>query len=259
MSSVLSGAPRELLRDFARSKVMVGLDFDGTLAPIVREPGRARMRSSTRELLSRVARLYPTVVISGRAQPDVVARLQGVPVAAVIGNHGLEPTASPGVFERVVRRWRPALEALAARHPGVEIEDKRYSVAVHYRKSRAKKRLLQELEQALAGLQPVRVVGGKSVVNLLPPDAPHKGVALERLRRRFGCDTAIFVGDDETDEDVFLMERPGRLLGVRVGGRKGSAAPFSIPSQASIDALLGLLAEERKRGPVQRLPEVVPW
>jgi trehalose 6-phosphate phosphatase len=258
MSSVLSGAARELLKDYAQSRVMVGLDFDGTLAPIVPVPSRARMRSSTRELLVRVARLYPTVVISGRAQPDVADRVRGVPLLAVIGNHGLEPAASPGLFERVVQRWRPALEALASSHPGVEIEDKRYSVAVHYRKCRTKRRLLRELEAALAGLQPVRVVGGKSVVNLLPPDAPHKGMALERLRRRSGCDTAIYVGDDETDEDVFLMERPGRLLGVRVGRRKGSAAAFSLPSQSSIDALLQVLVEARKGAPVRRLPEVAP-
>lgn len=257
MSSILAGAPRELLRDYAQSRVMVGLDFDGTLAPIVAEPGRARMRSSTRELLIQVARLYPTVVISGRAQPDVAARLRGVPLAAVIGNHGLEPAASPGLFERVVRRWRPSLDALASRHPGVEIEDKRYSVAVHYRGCRAKKRLLRELEQALAGLQPVRMVGGKCVVSLLPPDAPHKGMALERLRRRFGCDTAIYVGDDETDEDVFQLERPGRLLGIRVGRGRWSAAPFTLSSQSRIEVLLRLLVESRGRGPERSLREAV--
>ena len=72
-------------------------------------------------------------------------------------------------------------------------------------------------------------------------------MALERERDRLGCDTAFFLGDDETDEDVFSMERPGRLLGIRVGDRAGSAAPFSIPGQRSIDLLLGLLARARER------------
>jgi len=248
MSNVLRGPCRDLLLDYAWSRVLVGLDFDGTLAPIVREPSRARMRASTRRLLAKVARLYPTAVISGRALPDVAARVRGVPLQAVVGNHGLDPSATPGVFEQVVRRWRPLLEELARAHPGVELEDKRYSLALHYRRSRASKRVLSDLERLIPLLGPVRVVGGKRVVNFLAPDAPHKGLALERLKHRFGCDTAIYAGDDETDEDVFLMERPGRLLGIRVGARQGSAAAFSVPGQRSIDQLLLLLVRARERG-----------
>jgi trehalose 6-phosphate phosphatase len=94
-------------------------------------------------------------------------------------------------------------------------------------------------------LGPVRVVEGKQVVNFLAPDTPHKGLALDRIRRRLGCDTAIYVGDDETDEDVFQMAEPGRLLGIRVGAGAGSAAPFIIPGQRDIDALLTLLVRAR--------------
>lgn len=251
-SNILRGLPGQLLMDYAWSRVLVGLDFDGTLAPIVRHPPEARMRSSTRRLLAQVARLYPTAVLSGRALPDVAARLRGVPLRAVVGNHGLEPAAAPGLFEQVARRWRPLLEELARAHQGVELEDKRYSLALHYRRSRATKRVLADLERVVPLLEPVRVVTGKRVVNFLPPDAPHKGLALERLRRRFGCDTALYVGDDETDEDVFQMDRPGRLLGIRVGARQGSAAPFSIPGQRSIDSLLQRLVHAREGG-LQRL------
>lgn len=246
MTSVLRGAPGALLRDYARSHVLLGLDFDGTLAPIVAHPARARMRPSTRRLLARVAALYPTAVVSGRALADVAARVRGVPLQAVVGNHGLEPAAAPGLFEQVARRWRPLLEELVRSHPGTELEDKRYSLAVHYRRCRAKKRLLVDVERLLPLLGPVRIIGGKQVVNFCAPDAPHKGLALERLRRRLGCDTALYVGDDETDEDVFQMARPGRLLGIRVGARAGSAAPFTLPGQRDVDALLELLLRVRE-------------
>ena len=78
-------------------------------------------------------------------------------------------------------------------------------------------------------LGPVRLVGGKHVVNLLPAGAPHKGLALERARARLGCDTAIYVGDDETDEDVFALDQPGRLLAIRVGRKPSSSAALLHP------------------------------
>jgi trehalose 6-phosphate phosphatase len=92
----------------------------------------------------------------------------------------------------------------------------------------------------------VRVIGGKQVVNVLPLGAPHKGVALERERDRLGCDTAFFLGDDETDEDVFALDHPGRLLGVRVGAARRSHAAYYLKSQREVDALLARLIALRR-------------
>ena len=67
------------------------------------------------------------------------------------------------------------------------------------------------------------VVGGSAahVVAAIPlPDAPHKGLALERERSHVACDTVIYVGNDEPDEDVFQIDRPGQLLSIRVGRRR---------------------------------------
>jgi trehalose 6-phosphate phosphatase len=95
----------------------------------------------------------------------------------------------------------------------------------------------------------VRLIRGKQVVNLLPHDAPHKGVALEKARDRFGCDTALYVGDDETDEDVFGLDQPGRLLTIRVGRRQGSLASYFLRNQGEMDELLAaLLAVVPERG-----------
>jgi trehalose 6-phosphate phosphatase len=228
----------EVLAQFASSDLLLGFDFDGTLAPIVPEPDAAKLRPRTRELLVRVCRLYPCIVVSGRAVSDVRERLRGIGLLEIIGNHGLEPWRRSEEFAKKVRSWLPVLSKRLAPFKGVVIEDKSYSLAVHYRKSREKRAARLAVLEAARQLEPLRVIGGHQVVNLLPEGAPHKGIALGAARDRFGCDTALYVGDDETDEDVFARDEPGRLLTVRVGHKKSSRASFFLESQGDIDALL---------------------
>jgi trehalose 6-phosphate phosphatase len=66
-----------------------------------------------------------------------------------------------------------------------------------------------------------------------------------RVRDEIGADTALYVGDDVTDEDVFSLDEPGRLLGIRVGRSKATQAAYCIPSQASIDVLIERLVSLR--------------
>jgi trehalose 6-phosphate phosphatase len=245
MKHILARANLGVLRRFACSRVLLAFDFDGTLAPIVRRPGAAAMRRSTRAALAAVAARYPCVVISGRARDDARRRVAGTGAVEVIGNHGIEPWQSTPRRLRAVQRWLPLLAARLAGLPGVAIENKGYSVAVHYRRSREKKKAREAVQEAAALLGDVRLIKGKQVVNLLPLHAPHKGIALEKARERYGCDTAIYVGDDETDEDVFALDQPGRLLSIRVGRKAPSLAPYYLRSQAEIDRLLGFLRDCR--------------
>jgi trehalose 6-phosphate phosphatase len=256
MKNILAQVNREVLEQFARSKMLLAFDYDGTLAPIVEEPGRAFMLSTTRELLARAAELYPTIIISGRAQDDVLKRLRGVNVYAIVGNHGLEPWHGSHEIIATVEQWRVDLTARLEPFKGVWVEDKIYSLAVHYRQSREKKKARAAVLEAATALGSVRLIGGKQVVNILPHGAPHKGIALERERERLACDTAIYIGDDETDEDVFALDQPGRLLTIRVGAKRTSAASYYISQQPAIDELLQALVELRG-GPEQR-HRVVP-
>src|SRR5262245_9060549 len=130
MPNILSRANRAVLEEFAWSNVLVAFDYDGTLAPIVADPERARMRPTTRALLQAVARRYQVVVISGRAQRDAFDRLRGVEIDGVIGNHGREPSRAAGRQRVEVRRWLPVLRRCVAPWRGVVIEDKSYSVAI---------------------------------------------------------------------------------------------------------------------------------
>jgi len=254
MRNILARANRDVIEEFAWSTVLLAFDYDGTLAPIVTDPNRAVMRPRTRALLAAAAKLYPVVVISGRAQVDARRRLEGVAVRAVVGNHGVEPWRASDRLMAEVRAWHPILQRWTGPHKGVWIEDKGYSVAIHYRLSREKKAARRAIMAAAAELGDVRIIGGKQVVNILPSSAPHKGMALERERERAGCDTAIYIGDDETDEDVFALDQPGRLLSIRVGPSRASAAPYFVAGQRAVDGLLSLLVDLRseKRARVAR-------
>ncbi|MHB8879858.1 MAG: trehalose-phosphatase [Myxococcaceae bacterium] len=242
----------DVLAQLAFSRVLLAFDFDGTLAPIVSDPAGARLRPGTRALLRKVAGRYPCAVISGRSRADVSGRVRGLGLAEIVGNHGIEPGSGTGRFQKQIAAWRGRLQAKLGGLRGVVIEDKVFSLAVHYRQSREKRRARAEIFRVATMLPGVRLVDGKSVLNLLPPGAPHKGLALERVRDRLGCDTALYVGDDDTDEDVFTLDQPGRLLAIRVGSNRRSAATYFLRAQREIDRLLRALL----RAPERASP---PW
>jgi trehalose 6-phosphate phosphatase len=237
------------LRALTSRRLLVALDFDGTLAPIVRVPEAAAMRPSTAELLAEVAKHYPCVVISGRARADVQKRLRGIPLRAVLGNHGMEPGRGLAAARKAVARWRRELGTLLPKVPGLIIEDKRASLAIHYRRASARSERRQQILAAVDDLRDARVVEGKMVINVLPKSAPDKGVALLLLCKRLRCEAALYVGDDITDEDAFGLADRFPVLGVRVGRARRSHAVCFLPSQADIDQLLTLLVRLRHEEP----------
>jgi trehalose 6-phosphate phosphatase len=257
VKSILRPAGRNALARFAGSRVLLAFDFDGTLAPLVRDPDRARMRPSTARLLRRVARLYPCVVISGRSRADVLARVRGLPVRGVIGNHGAETGRKAPRVRRDVARWRELLRSRLRGRRGLRIEDKTYSLAVHYRGGPGGKPAAA-IREAAAGLRGARVFGGRRVVNVVAAASPDKGAALALERRRLRCETAIYVGDDETDEDVFARADPRQVLTLRVGAGEASSAAFTLPRQAAVDRLLALLAALRGAASGGSLPGARP-
>ncbi|HEY5285295.1 MAG TPA: trehalose-phosphatase [Polyangia bacterium] len=251
MKNILADAQLSTLRNFVHERVLLAFDFDGTLAPIVRNPGSAAIRARTSALLAKVAGLYPCVVISGRSRADVTEKVATIPLRAVVGNHGMEPSRNLRGARWLVTLWHAQLASMLPRIPGLVIEDKGVSLAVHYRLARSRAAVRRQVLIALAGLDNARIVEGKMVVNVLPAGAPDKGTALLTLCRRLRCAAAIFVGDDHNDEDVFALASQGRLLGIRVGRSRRSQAAYFVPSQKDVDRLLVKLIEARKGLPVQ--------
>lgn len=245
MADILKTPHLATLGAFASSNVLLAFDYDGTLAPIVSTPSRARMRAETRRLLGQIARRYPCVVISGRRLDDVSKRLNGIPIWYVFGNFGNEPAAANSRSSETVRDWMPRLTERLPTHRGMVVEEKKYSVTIHYRHVRDKRRALAAIDDAIRELPDVRILGGLHAVNLLPGGGPDKGVALQQARRQFACDHAIYVGDDETDEDAFASAGPDRLLSIRVGWRRASCAGYCLTRQAEIDTLLRILVSLR--------------
>lgn len=252
MKHILSPANVEVLAQFAWSRVLLAFDFDGTLAPIVSARDEARMRESTSTLFDEVCALYPCAVISGRGREDVARRTNGAALSHILGNHGLEPGEHLSAFEQQIAAITPSLETALADEAGVDLENKRFSLAVHYRRSRQKRVARKRIHEAVAALGlNLRTIPGKLVVNVLPERAPHKGDALVRLRALEGADTAMYVGDDATDEDVFELDQPGRLLSIRIGRSEKSRAHYYLRHQREIDTLLRRLiafrADRRSR------------
>ncbi len=237
--NILAARNIERLRAIAGTRALLAFDFDGTLAPMGTDPTATRMRSETAELFSALAHAAPVAVITGRSVHDVAPRLDNAATVAVIGNHGAEPSPFAARAVREVKAWMPQLTRVVATLPTVEIEDKGQSVSVHYWHSADPASVTSAME-ALVPLLPhaVRLVHGIGLVNLIPAGAPDKGAAVRTLVREHQFPSALFVGDELTDEAAFRAARELGGMGVRVGRWSESAAEFHIATQLEIEALL---------------------
>jgi trehalose 6-phosphate phosphatase len=244
MRHALSSSGHTMVADLLRSSPLLAFDFDGTLAPLVADPSTAALPSKTADLLCRLSLRFPCVVVSGRARDDVFARLQGIPVAEVIGNHGSEPWVDSVPLPAQVARWLPMLTDRFGSAPGILIEDKGCSLSIHYRHARPRPQMLPAILAALEQLDIGRLLHGKYVVNLLPVGALNKGAGLCRAVSARQRPRALYVGDDETDEDVFRLPAQAGVLGIRVGRQNGSSAPLYLRSQPEVEPLLSSLLSQ---------------
>lgn len=246
----------ERLGRIIRPGLLCAFDFDGTLSPIVPDPAQARLSTDMAQRLDDLAALAPVAIITGRSLEDIRARLSFSP-DYLIGNHGIEGLPgweqSAQAYREMCGAWRlqvgDALSTDERFDSGVLIENKRYSLSVHYRHAADPASTSARLRQLFAQLHPSpRVVDGKFVFNLLPPDAADKGSALQQLISRTGASGVVYAGDDVTDEDVFRVRRPD-LLSVRVERSPDSAAEFFLPGFEDMTHLLDdLIARLRALG-----------
>lgn len=249
MKPLFSDEGAQRLEQHARGRILCAFDFDGTLSPIVPVPEDARLPDNIRSLLERVAQHAPIAVVTGRSVEDISRRI-GFRPDFLVGNHGLQGV--PGwedlasKHEQACAGWRRGI-ALALSQPGwdpgIQLEDKRFSLSLHYRHAKDPASSAAALEGLFASLEPQpRIVGGKFVYNLLVQDRCHKGTALLRLMELSGANSALYVGDDVTDEDVFSMRRPD-ILSIRVETSDDSSADFFVPHQHDVERLLEELIE----------------
>ena len=232
-------------------RLLVAVDFDGTLAPLVSDPAAARPYPGTAQALRDLAARPATAVavISGRALGDLAA-LTGLDAPVhLVGSHGAEFDAGfaqlldDGARE-LHARLLTTLKSIVDDIAGVGLEVKPASVAVHVRNAAVDvaEQVLREVREGPAGWAGVHVTEGKSVIELAVLDTD-KGAALELLRERTEADAAVFFGDDVTDEKAFRRLRPGDV-GVKVGEGESNAA-FRVAEPADVLAALKFLLQER--------------
>jgi trehalose-phosphatase len=287
-----------ITRRLAGRTPAIFLDYDGTLTPIVERPELAILAPEMRRTLSDLAAKAHTVIVSGRGRAEV-ARLVGVEELIYAGSHGFDiagPRASTGrgtpagpgdsplpgnspIRHEVAGDLRPAVRQAAidlatalAGVPGVLVEDKRFSVAVHYRQVADDR--VAEIESAvdrvLAGHLSDRDTGalkkanasgksgagekmptlkktrGKKVLELRPAVEWDKGQAVLWLLRALGLEgeeiVPIYVGDDTTDEDAFRALHDRGLTALVARTPRPTAAGYSLQDTDEVGDFLRLIA-----------------
>ena len=225
--------------------LLYAFDFDGTLAPISSDRRAVTVAAGTLQLLGQLTKQVPCAIVSGRALADVAARING-DVPHVIGNHGIEsPLTSRRTLveaEESCAKWKHQLESRP--HlipPGVEVEDKRYSLTIHFRGAQNPVDAGVAALSALRRLSPTpELMEGKYSINVLPPGHGGKGPATLALMNHLGRTGLFYIGDEETDETVFSLGGIVKM-GVRVGRLDGSHAGFYLHDQTEVEELLRLM------------------
>ena len=242
------------------------LDFDGTLAPIAPTPDEASLPGDARRVLEELSNrpACTVAIVSGRALQDVRAKV-GIDGITYVGNHGLEivrPGENPQPLDlarhkMLLERIREDLVRSLEAFPGALIEDKGYSLAVHFRGTSDRDRpfvkaAVHEAVRAHGGEDEIELGAGSMVLELRPPLGCDKGKIVHRMleweEQRFGAANllAIYLGDDVTDEDAFkaIRERGWTVL---VGTPRISYAEYYLDGPRDVYTLLTKFASRGGR------------
>ncbi len=249
----------------ANKDIICFLDYDGTLTPIVDRPEKALLGDTMRRTVRRLARQLTVVVLSGRDLADVRRKVD-LPDLYYGGSHGFD-IAGPGKIAQTHEMGTDHLPQLATAEEmlrrrlaavnGTQIERKKFSVAVHYRRvAHADAAAVRTaVEEALTRTRGLRRTSGKDVYELQPDIPWHKGRALRFflesvLETDAGRTLPIYIGDDTTDEDAF-REIADTGIGILVDdtGRRETAAHYRLHDTDEVNAFLETLSEQLDHGP----------
>ncbi|GMH08913.1 hypothetical protein Nepgr_010753 [Nepenthes gracilis] len=263
-------------------KIVVFLDYDGTLSPIVDDPDSAFMSATMRSALREVASHFPTAIISGRSRDKVYEFVQLNDVCYA-GSHGMDIMAPPrqqrscdGKFKtrgvdkmgNEVIIFQPAQEFLpeileifnelkevTKEIEGVTVEDNRFCNSIHFRRARTEDYGVIEhrVMSILSKHSNFHVTRGKKVMEIRPLIEWNKGHALEYLLETLDCFDSndvlpIYIGDDQTDEDAFKVIRSrGQGFPIIVSSKpKDTKASYSLRDPSEVLSFLLQLTKWRR-------------
>ncbi len=248
--------PRIEKRILGRKFLFVGLDYDGTLTPIVDHPDWAWLSPETKASVAKLRRLPNTLVciISGRSCDDLKRRVK---IRRIIyaGNHGMEIKGKGLSFsvgnlrkyvqeiDQICRNLNRRLKSLR----GVWVENKRLTASVHYRLADSQdiQRARQVCFSTLETCQDLELRGGKKVWEIRPSNDWNKGKALAHILKRClgenwkSKSAVVYVGDDQTDEDAFsLLQKHGVTAMVSRKPLRASSAKYSLADSEEVTGFL---------------------
>ena len=253
MSGTIPAELSSSLEVFAdRKKVLIALDFDGTLAPLVDDPEASRMIDPAREALERLTALSGVTIalVTGRAIDSVKRVADPLDEWFLVGSHGIE-VLGPGEFKEYHTPWvvpstlREEFEAVVSAHPGTRLELKPFGLALHTRGvdasvASAAEVAAHRLCENWPGDLVVRT--GHGIVECSIKEAT-KGDGIEEVRRQTSPSSTLFAGDDRTDEDGFAVLGEDDVA-IRVGGGE-TIAPYRLPDAEAVAEALWLIHDHR--------------
>ncbi|XP_057421138.1 probable trehalose-phosphate phosphatase J [Lotus japonicus] len=261
----------EQIMDAANGKqIVMFLDYDGTLSPIVQDPDRAFMSDSMRKTVRKLARCFPTAIVSGRCK-DKVYNFVRLAELYYAGSHGMDisgPTRdsknhkdkkAEAVLFQPASDFLPMMNVVYHRLventksiPGSKVEDNKFCLSVHFRCVDEKKwsELAHQVRSVLKEYPELRLSQGRKVLEIRPSIKWDKGKALEFLLESLGfanCNDVfpVYIGDDKTDEDAFKKLRDrGQGFGILVSKfPKDTAASYSLQEPNEVMDFLQRLVE----------------
>jgi trehalose-phosphatase len=232
--------------------LLVACDYDGTLAPIVQDPTQAVPLPEAVAAVRTLASLPQTTVavVSGRALRDLAALSRLPSEVHLVGSHGSE--FDVGFVQRLApelvelhSRLHGELKSIISRHPGVRLETKPASIALHTRgvDPDIAASAVDEVRNGPATWPDVHTTQGKEVIELAVIST-HKGTAVDALRTQLSASAVLFIGDDVTDENAFTHLH-GPDVGIKVGLGE-TAASFRVADPTEASRVLALLLETRR-------------
>lgn len=244
-------------RLFSAKRILLLLDFDGTLTPIVDRPGEAELPSEMEGILKFLTRKrgFEIAIISGRSLYDLRQKIK-IRNIIYVGNHGLEiekrgkkfihPQASKSI--PTMKELKKILKARLGSIRGTIIEDKRVGLAVHYRRVKNSdvpevKRTVKQVFRPFVEKGKIKIGRGKKMVEAKPPIMWDKGKAASMLINYFRQEKPlpIYLGDDKTDEDAF-SSLDGKGITVFVGKPGKSKAKFFLKNIREVRIFLKRLS-----------------
>jgi trehalose 6-phosphate phosphatase len=251
----LSPELREAVRRIAQTEhLLVALDFDGTISPIVDRAGDARPLPRSAAAFAGLAALprTTTALLSGRALASLRAVASPPVDTLLIGSHGAEAWLGPGSAELtldegqrlLLAEVRSVLEDIVEQAPGTLLEDKPAGVVLHTRLAEddVAEDAVAAARSVLQDRKGVFLKNGKRVLETSVVNAS-KGEGLTFLRQITGATAVLFAGDDVTDEDAL-----GRLEAGDVGVKVGldfTQAEFRVEAPVHVAEMLEALLQER--------------